>query len=54
MDVDHTLHVETEDERDYWECSCGASGSTAEGRGEVAAERHIGPSESRAYTSRRP
>lgn len=54
MDFDHKIYIETEDERDYWECSCGRSGSTTEGRGDWAAEKHLQPEDSWSYVSRRP
>lgn len=54
MDFDHKVFIETEDERDYWECSCGRSGSTTEGRGYLASDQHIKFGETRADTNRRP
>jgi|WetSurMetagenome_2_1015567.scaffolds.fasta_scaffold1330901_2 hypothetical protein len=54
MNADHEPWLGTEDGRDVWECSCGMSGSAPEGRGDIAAERHIRPDESTVYTSRRP
>jgi hypothetical protein len=53
-DIDHKVFTETSEGRDYWECSCGMSGSAPEGNGDLASDRHIGPDESRADVNRRP
>lgn len=53
MYFDHKVFMETVDGRDYWECSCGSSGSAPEGNGDLASDRHIKPEESRADISQR-
>jgi hypothetical protein len=57
MHADHEIHLsesdDSDDTRQYWECSCGKGGSVDEfGDPEAAADKHIPEGESRMYVSK--
>jgi len=52
MREEHKIYLYTELGRDWWECSCGISGSAPEGNGDLAADKHIGPDDLRIDTNR--
>ena len=48
----HRVYTEYEDERGYWECSCGHGGSASADRVELASDKHIPEGDRRIDTTR--
>lgn len=54
VSTDHRIYTgdPDDDERVYWECSCGTSGSCRADQADLASDRHIRPGETRTDVSR--
>lgn len=52
--ADHVIVMseDVDNDRVYWECSCGHAGSAASWTVDLAAEKHIGERETVAFRSR--
>ena len=46
------IHRDGDTDRSYWECDCGAAGSAATDRVDIAAEKHVGEGEGVTYRYR--
>lgn len=55
MTADHVIEMEddADNDRTYWTCACGAGGSAASDRVDIAAERHVRDGESVVYRTRK-
>lgn len=51
MNADHIIEMseDVDNDRAYWECSCGNGGSAASWKADVVAEKHVSEGESVAY-----
>jgi len=54
MTADHIIEMneDIDNDRTYWECSCGHGGSAASWKVDVAAEKHVAEGESVAFRAR--
>jgi hypothetical protein len=54
IQADHVIEMseDADNDRVYWECSCGHGGSAASWKVDVAAEMHVAEGESVAYRTR--
>jgi hypothetical protein len=45
----HVIEMRGNDDRDYWECSCGHAGNTRAGDGELQADKHVSEGDQVSY-----